>query len=644
MTAAWTRFAAVLGPQIPTDARSALVALAHRRWREGPRLEGALYLSSRAVPLWPHDCDQPTEACRTCAPERVAAVERAIAEVGGAALLAELGDELEPTEAPYALVRDGVFVVIPRAERAGAGWTCTVDPAADLARIALAGFAPGFGAGGGRHALYALAAGATTARIELVATACFDPTDGDRAAIAHVRALAAAALGEPGGLERAVRLQQCVDWSRAMFARYPELRSTMMCVAQYWNDNADDECHAESYASVRDTPLFPHPCTYDWDRDEQAAPPENGEWCDRCSPRDRGGFGASWYASTEGFEAFCVEGANQDQEDGERHRPFAIVRRAGDDVALELVGRCRRPGFVLGAGAAPAPWPDARAAALAEEVDARAVLADHLLDVGDPRGELIARELAGGELRDAATATLRAGAIHPLGRVLVVGGARFARGALVHAEVHAATADDVAAVRGAAAWRTVETLRYLPGSRALLDPAMRALREAGEVGVDDLAALAALPALATLQLAIAKPADATRFAACALPRLRHLVVTGADALAALARAPWWPQLERVTLLDEPYGALPAALAEIPIVAWALRDDELARPTGWCAALDRRRARAEIALAGWHASTTLDGLAELVIPAARRLAPAVALVASPGFAPTADDRARLGLDT
>jgi hypothetical protein len=44
----------------------------------------------------------------------------------------------------------------------------------------------------------------------------------------------------------------------------PELSSVMLCVAQYWNDEAED-VHAHVLASSRPTPVWPHVCHDDSD-------------------------------------------------------------------------------------------------------------------------------------------------------------------------------------------------------------------------------------------------------------------------------------------------------------------------------------------------------------------------------------------
>ncbi|MBD3562195.1 hypothetical protein H6S82_25605, partial [Planktothrix sp. FACHB-1355] len=43
------------------------------------------------------------------------------------------------------------------------------------------------------------------------------------------------------------------------------------------------------------------------------------------------------------FAAFCKEGCHQDMEMAERYTPYAILRRNGDEVDIEIVGQMYRP-------------------------------------------------------------------------------------------------------------------------------------------------------------------------------------------------------------------------------------------------------------------------------------------------------------
>lgn len=70
------------------------------------------------------------------------------------------------------------------------------------------------------------------------------------------------------------------------FRRHSQLRSAALLVAQYWNDNGE---------------VIP------------------------------------------AFAAFCREGAHQEMSIAEAYAPYAILRRCGDDIAIEIVGQMLRP-------------------------------------------------------------------------------------------------------------------------------------------------------------------------------------------------------------------------------------------------------------------------------------------------------------
>ncbi len=49
---------------------------------------------------------------------------------------------------------------------------------------------------------------------------------------------------------------------RALFDQYPQLRSAVMLVAQYWNDHARDAVHHKVFFSVLETPDLDSLFTY----------------------------------------------------------------------------------------------------------------------------------------------------------------------------------------------------------------------------------------------------------------------------------------------------------------------------------------------------------------------------------------------
>jgi hypothetical protein len=43
------------------------------------------------------------------------------------------------------------------------------------------------------------------------------------------------------------------------------------------------------------------------------------------------------------FAAFCREGSHQGMSVAEAYTPYAVLRRCGDDVSIEIVGQMLRP-------------------------------------------------------------------------------------------------------------------------------------------------------------------------------------------------------------------------------------------------------------------------------------------------------------
>jgi uncharacterized protein (TIGR02996 family) len=457
------------------------------------------------------------------------------------------------------------------------------------------------------------------------------------------------------------------------FRRRPETRSLLFAVAQYWNDQADDEVHDLVIASPRDVPAWPHICEGE-EGDEGQGSATPGDRCNQLCDYEMGGVGTA----SDVFARFCHEYGSQDRPDHENHTPYAIARRRGGgaggdvDVEIEVIGKLWRPeeDMVPDEPEAGPRWLELpRARELYELICAspgddepRRVLGDRLLEHGHPRGELIALSLAGAGAGAAPTAPevlarrdelLAAHGrqwLSPLGAVIPETGARWERGFLVRAEVFLA-GEPPPAVRGAAAWGTVETLRFLRDD--LIDPAMVALRDVGPVrgrGLRELAAAARPWAIERLHAVLEEPDTAAAlWGARTLPRLTHLVLEGPYVAAALARPrpPWWPQLERLAVVldcdtsveKQEAGRRPHA-GIAPWVAVAQRSS-LTCDLGWEIATGPG-SQIELSLAGWHEAATAPALCEIVAA----LPPDAELRLRPSrhWAPLPEDAARLAAGT
>lgn len=458
-----------------------------------------------------------------------------------------------------------------------------------------------------------------------------------------------------------IRARACEDLARylkKLREKNPAIRSVMMGVAQYWADEADDAVHAHCVASVRDTPLWPHGCDIGWDDEDRVR--VDGEYCWECMedfgwmPFDDNG------SAIEGFEDYCTEDASQEEPEAHNHRPYAVARLGEDgEITVEVVGVVRRPGNeMLAEDAGEALlWPAPRGASLFAAVCAspeddgpRMVLADHLQEQGDPRGEYIAVVLNGGDpARRDELFEHHSRWIAPLAHVIPVGGAWFSRGFLTAVDVYVTDAEQREAVRGADAWGTVETLHYLPGSLSVLGPEMVALRDLGVARAGEIEAIvraSTLWAIETLRCEVDGTLAGLLAGARTLPKLRHLALVDPDeqTVATLATAAWWGSLSRVTLLRASGSTrdwtFHPALLELETLAIG-GIDELDRPAGWQLAFRRGDSTTEVSMVGYHPAATFAMLAELLATSPRTANDGpVRLSASKWYRPIDADAARL----
>ena len=406
--------------------------------------------------------------------------------------------------------------------------------------------------------------------------------------------------------------------AKQYFEKNPKMRSVMLAVAQYWCDEAEDAVHERLYASERSMPLWPHRCADSvWEDDLEGVA---GEACSGCGEFDA--YMRNWDDNGEDTIAaiapYCHEVGSQEEPSTSNYLPYALARRVGDDVEIEVIGRVQRPrvDFVDDDFSPDPTWQDPRALDLLQEVATasdddgpRRVLADYLLERENPRGEYIGLclEAPSGDVvskRDELLAEHRDAWLFPMQKAAV--SVRWSRGFPVEAEL--AWHDDD--VRGPV-WTTIEKL-YVHGGPPVLDSSMRALRtllgEIDEPWVDALAAAKEPWAIETLEITRGQSALAK---VTTLPKLRNLIVVG-ELDAALVQAPWWKQLERLTLVGD------AALAwyqrhrelGVPWLAIAREHMEPTTARGWELAFGPGGA-CEITQRGWTPEASLDALAELL---------------------------------
>ena len=448
--------------------------------------------------------------------------------------------------------------------------------------------------------------------------------------------------------ERQKTMAELREVAAKYFAAHPEYKSMMLGVSQYWADEADDAVHYDIVVSAREQPLWPHRCSdTNWSDDGEY---ENvpGEGCWNCVQGIE--YMNSWDDngdSIAAFEAYCHEQGSQEEQLSHNILPYAVARKVGDAVEVEVVGRLQRPENIeTEEGPSDFTWNDPRAKELLDLVAAaphddapRRVLADFLMEKETPRGEYIALALDGKHPSGPERQWMS-----PLGKVMPAW--KFERGFLVAGEVFASEGDlDI--VRGAPAWSTVERLYVHRNSDVVLDPAMRALRELGPIDSAWMEALVETPqpwAIEKLEIELGDASDVKRLAATTkLPKLRHLTlrVDTPDHVARLQHAVWWPQLERLTvtgyLADWVKRRKEVTVPWLGVVSLYVEPSEA---LGWEVALGPNGA-CEATLRGITPHGSLEALAELLpqVQAAQ-----IKLVRSPYYVPSEVDIERLAAAT
>jgi uncharacterized protein (TIGR02996 family) len=386
------------------------------------------------------------------------------------------------------------------------------------------------------------------------------------------------------------------NWSlehevKPLFARafeaQPKVQSILLAVGQFWADEADDAVHGHLVFSTRHTPRWPHTC-----EDEYAGTAGDGDLCSMCAwDRTTGGMASTFVNwDSNGFairawQAYCAEGASQEDDPSLSHTPVVVARRTPTGFTVDVIGRVLRPWLELPGAALPVwfldgeedPPPPVPAPVIAprdpaerpfREAIARApfddgprhVFADWLQQRQDPLGEFISLSLAPTrtpevEARRQALLARHAEAwLGPLVKVVAPGSADFSRGLLTGAAVHfdeatRALADDPV-------FSTVEHLRFGATSEVLFSPAMTALRSVSGLRTRGV----------TLPGTVTDVACSVEAVATLPPHVRSLTVwideapLAGEAIAAVRRAGLLGGLERLAIGCRALGmeSVPAA--------------------------------------------------------------------------------------
>jgi hypothetical protein len=137
-----------------------------------------------------------------------------------------------------------------------------------------------------------------------------------------------------------------------VFSRYPQIRSAMLLVAQYYGDEALDAVHCEMIYSVLPSPAWGCDLLstdYD-DLDPVNLPglPSLSEINDSIREdfyklEDRKYYWEHNGNAIPTFAAYCKEGSHQEMNYLEAYSPYAVFRWKDEEIEIEVVGNMLRP-------------------------------------------------------------------------------------------------------------------------------------------------------------------------------------------------------------------------------------------------------------------------------------------------------------
>ncbi len=155
---------------------------------------------------------------------------------------------------------------------------------------------------------------------------------------------------EAAELREKIINSEIVPQVKLVFSRYPQIRSAILLVAQYWNDEAYDEVHYQMTFSVLPTPAWEIGIEKCYEHDPINLPglPELDEVYERFGEDfDEFKNGEYCWGNEEdtipAFAAYCKEGSHQDMDYREAYSPYAVFRRKEEEVEIEVVENMLRP-------------------------------------------------------------------------------------------------------------------------------------------------------------------------------------------------------------------------------------------------------------------------------------------------------------
>jgi hypothetical protein len=144
--------------------------------------------------------------------------------------------------------------------------------------------------------------------------------------------------------ERAEAVKAIQEWMKKFFAREPKWNSLLLCVAQFWNDEADDATHFELIASTKKTPSWIFDSEADVSEEQTSlkdAPREDCHVYSWDSHEELGNFPLDRNSSAvRPFQSLCCEGAFQETDLSAAYLPAYVFRKDG---SVDFIGEIVRP-------------------------------------------------------------------------------------------------------------------------------------------------------------------------------------------------------------------------------------------------------------------------------------------------------------